>query len=316
VTVSRVDLMKRAVSLVPSATDVIVALGAAASLVGISADCDQPEPGRPLPVVTRPLIDSATARWDAAAVDALVQESVATGQPLYSLDVEQVVALAPDVVFAQDACSVCALPSSEVTGALADIGVNCEVVSIDAVELDEVLGSFSAIGGALGLPGAGAALETSCRERLRDLSERSSDRQRPRVAVLDWADPVYLAGNWVPDLVRAAGGEPVLAAGAEPSRQVTLEAVAGAEPELVVLAPCGLDLETAMQAGRAFRRRYTATAGTKAPPIVAFDGRVWFSRPGPQLVEGAEALAAWLSGAPPAETVRTAAVTQEDHEGR
>jgi iron complex transport system substrate-binding protein len=327
---------------VPSATDIVVALGAGASLLGISADCDQPDPNNPRPVVTRPLIDPAVAALDPSGVDAAVREQMAGGGLLYSLDVDTIVALAPDVVFAQDECSVCALPSSEVLAALARRDLACEIVSLDPVDLEGVLSSLSVVGRALGLADEGAALEAACRERLDRLDgggrggtvgevgvkdavggpmdsvgggmdavgggDATAAGRRQRVLVLDWVDPLFVAGNWVPDVVRAAGGEPLLALAGSPSRQISIDDLEACRPDLIVVAPCGLDLEAAQQSAEGLRlalsKRQTSSGkvsdvaggGRIAVRMVAFDGRLWFSRPGPRLVEGAEALAAWLAG--------------------
>lgn len=318
--------VRSAVSLVPSATDIVVALGAAGSLLGISADCDQPDPAKPRPVVTRPMIDPAAAARDPAGVDAAVREQMAGGDQLYSLDVDAIVALAPDVVFAQDECSVCALPSSEVLAALAGRGLACEIVSLDPVDLDGVLSTFSVVGSALGLPDEGAGLEAASRQRLARLSAGGGGGagtggdagtsgvpagRRPRVLVLDWVDPLFVAGNWVPALVRAAGGEPLLATAGSPSRQISVDDLEASRPDLIVVAPCGLDLKAAQQSAEGLRLALgagemasaevseAAGGGGTAMRMVAFDGRLWFSRPGPQLIEGAEALAAWLAGAGP-----------------
>jgi iron complex transport system substrate-binding protein len=242
---------------------------------------------------------------------------MAAGGLLYTLDVDQMVALAPDVVFAQDDCSVCALPSSEVVAALAARGVTCEVISLDPVDLEGVLASFSTVGQALGLAAEGAALELSCRQRLAALAlAREADgrraTRRPRVAVLDWVEPLFAAGNWVPDLVRAAGGEPLalVSGSAAGSRPIDMEALAGSHPDLVVIAPCGLDLAAATDAGRRFHQLAQGLDGLSGTAVVAFDGHIWFSRPGPRLVEGCEALAAWLSGDTPPDSVGTTAITE------
>jgi iron complex transport system substrate-binding protein len=222
-----------------------------------------------------------------------------------------VVGLAPDVVFAQDDCAVCALPSSEVTAALAARGVHCEVASLDPVDLEGVLETFASVGRSLGLEEAGAALEASCRARLLALaSGGDSGSPRRRVAVLDWVEPLYLAGNGVPGFVRAAGGEPVLSTAGGRSRPIDVEDLAKARPDLIVVAPCGLDLAAAAEAGRRMSELAGDWEGLRNAAIVAFDGRVWFSRPGPQLVEGAEALAAWLSGRRPSGSVRTISITE------
>jgi iron complex transport system substrate-binding protein len=302
--------VNRAVSLVPSVTDILVALGAGDLLVGISADCDQPVPSDPRPVVTRPMISPAAAAVDPAGVDAAVRQQLGSGGLLYALDVELVVKLAPEVVFAQDSCAVCALPSSEVVAALADRGLVCDVVSLDPVDLDDVLASFATVARAVGLGDAGAALEAACRLRLAALLPTGSGvagggvagggvagGRRPRIAVLDWVDPLFLAGNWVPDLVRAVGAEPVLYQRGSGSREITLAALAASHPDLVVVAPCGLDLEAASEATEGLRGRLAAVEELIGTPVIPVDGRVWFSRPGPRLVDGAEALAAWLAGA-------------------
>jgi iron complex transport system substrate-binding protein len=321
--------MTSAVSLVPSATDIVVALGAGALLVGLSADCDQPDARAPLPVVTRPMIDPSTAALDPSGVDATVRAQMAAGGLLYSLDVDLMAALAPDVVFAQDECSVCALPSSEVVSVLAQRGVTCEMVSLDPVDLEGVLSSFAVVGRALGLAAEGAALEASCRARLGQLagsggprgtsgadagSRDAGGQRRPRVVVLDWVDPPFVAGNWVPDLVRIAGGEPLLARAGGPSRESSVDELCGCDAEVVVVAPCGLDLAAArlgaMGLSEVLHEHPDAGAAHLQPRIIAFDGRIFFSRPGPRLVEGAEALAAWLTGGAPRGDVTSIEITE------
>jgi iron complex transport system substrate-binding protein len=315
--------VRRAVSLVPSATDIVVALGGSSCLVGLSADCDQPDASTPIPVVTRALIPASLAVSDPAGVDATVRSQLSEGGQLYELDTRAIVALAPEVLFAQDSCSVCALPSSEVVAALRLVpGAECTVVSLDPQDLDAVLSSFSVVGAALGgaAVDAGAALEAASRARLAALGAGGGGvglggvtraARRPRVLVLDWVDPPFVAGNWVPELVMAAGGEPVLAEPGVPSRAVDPTEVASCGADLVVIAPCGLDLAGAREAARSVRGLLGGSIGevrsegvrVEGVRVVAFDGRVWFSRPGPRLVEGAEALAAWLSGGRPAETI-------------
>ena len=333
--------LRRAISLVPSATDTLVALGAGGALVAISSDCDQPDPGRPLPVVTGAMIDPG-AIVDAAEIDSAVRSQLAAGGSLYRLYDDNIVGLAPEVVFAQDQCAVCAVPSGEVSAALLRHGLSCEVVSLDPVGLDDVLSTFATIGRAVGAGEAGEALEASCRRRLRDLRHdellAAVRPRRPRVLVLDWVDPPFAAGNWVPELVEAAGGEAVvvgageageageagIATGPIPSRQVTVEDVVAARPDVVVVAPCGLGLDESTRAAGEVRgwfdsgpagvlnaesdvvprgRRQSAepsvpgAGGSRGVPrVIAFDGRIWFSRPGPRLVEGAEALSALLAG--------------------
>jgi iron complex transport system substrate-binding protein len=328
---------------VPSVTDTIIALGAAECLVGISADCEQPRPGAPVPVVTRPVISPEQAAADPAGVDESVRSLLACGALLYGLEADLLAALEPDVVFGQDSCGVCAIPLSEVADRLRANGRGVEVVSIDPRDLDEVLGSFALVGGALGgeFAEAGEALERQSRQRLVSLSSQlSSGAVRPRVLALDWLDPPFLAGNWVPELIYAAGGRDpaggtaaggtaaggtaaggtaagataagATAAGATagsgrtelrdgsssetaaPSRESSLEAIAGLQPDWLVVALCGVGLADAVSsAGACSWIKSLVRQGTR---VLAADGRIWFSRPGPRLVDGAEALAAWLSG--------------------
>jgi iron complex transport system substrate-binding protein len=278
---------------------------------------------------------------------------MAAGGLLYSLDIDLVSALAPDVVFAQDQCSVCALPSSEVVSVLAQGGVDCEIVSLDPVDLEGVLSSFAVVGRALRLDAEGVALEASCRARLGRLAGDGAGvggraggvagraggvanraggagaggvaLAAPRVVVLDWLDPPFIAGNWVPDLVRVAGGEPLLGRAGAPSRPGSFEEVFSCGADVIVVAPCGLDLDAARLGAQALRsvlhERRQATAGDQRaevagrgplPRILAFDGRLWFSRPGPRLVEGAEALAAWLTGAEQAGDVGSIEITEAE----
>jgi iron complex transport system substrate-binding protein len=282
--------VRRAVSLVPSATDIAVSLGAGDAIVGISADCDQPDSGPPRPVVTRSVIEPSLAASDPGTVDAVVRQLAEGGSPLYELDVDLLCELEPEVLFAQDSCAVCALPSADVVAALAARGLACEVVSLDPVDLAGVLGTFRAVGAALGMAEAGRRLAYETEIRLAGLGTPSMRR----VLVLDWVEPLYVAGNWVPELVRRAGGQPLLGRAGSPSHPVTAQQIFAADPDAVVVAPCGLELSAAVDAACRIR------ALLPGVPLLALDGRVWFSRPGPQLVQGAEALATWLGGGQPA----------------
>jgi iron complex transport system substrate-binding protein len=290
----------RVVSLVPSVTDTLAALGAGELVVGVSADCSPPD-GRPVPVVTRPVIPPESVVVDPAGVDATVRSLLEAGSSLYSLDVETIVDLRPDVLFAQDSCTVCALPSAEVAAVLRNRGLPVRVVSVDPDDLEAVLSSFSFVASALGdeFAAAGAGLAAECRQRLGALRSLSPGN-RPNVLVLDWLDPPFIAGNWVPDLVQAAGGSAwpfagETPAGGGPSRGVSVDELSSALPEFIVVALCGVDLGASVEVARQspWLLSLARRAGAR---VIAFDGRVWFSRPGPRLVEGAEALAAWLSG--------------------
>lgn len=273
--------MPTAISLIPSATEIVVALGAADRLVAVSEDCRHVEGVPELPVISRGLV----AAEGAAGRDAAVR---ASDGPLYGLDTELVSRLWPDVVFTQDSCWVCALPSSALVEAFAATGrPSPDVVSLDPGDLGAVLDTFEIVAAALGLEGEG--------ERLRDHVQASLDglprrRLRPRVLVLDWPVPAFSAGNWVAELVEAAGGVAVASEPGVPSHEIDLEA-ALATADAVVVAPCGLGLDEATECARNLRG---ASGG--ASRWCALDGRRFFSRPGPGLVAGAAALSSWLRG--------------------
>ncbi len=279
----------RAVSLVPSATEIVLAIGAGDHLVGVSDDCVHVPGATGLPVVSRATLLETTASQ--AARDAAVRETLASGQPLYALDGDAIAALRPDVVFAQDDCAVCAVPSSLVLDHLGpEARATCRVVSVDPRDLADVLASFEVVADALGLGGRGSELAQVCRDRLSAIGPHPEPR--PRVLVLDWCDPPFVAGNWVPDLVEAAGGLPVGTKSGTRSHELDpSELKAGVDA--VVVAPCGVPLSEATDSALETRHRLVELSAAR---WCVLDGRAFFSRPGPGLVEGVLAVAAWLAG--------------------
>jgi iron complex transport system substrate-binding protein len=286
----------RVVSLVPSVTDTLAELGAGPLLVGISADCDRPDGRDEVAVVTRQVVPAALTAAAPSEVDATVRSLLAAGDDLYDVDVDLVASLRPDVVFGQDGCRVCAVPASGLAAALAERGVQVEVVSVDPESLDDVAASFEAVGRAVGLASAGRALRSRFQGALRGLEGEvgfsAARGPAPRVLVLDWLDPPFVAGHWVPELVNLAGGEPALGEARRPSREVSPEELASCGADAVVVALCGLDLEDSVAAARQSGLLASVAPGR----ALVLDGRLLFSRPGPRLVSGAEALAWWLSG--------------------
>ncbi|MGH9299257.1 MAG: cobalamin-binding protein [Acidimicrobiales bacterium] len=285
----------RAVSLVPSATETMLALGAFDQLVAVSDDCLAIAGASNLPVVSRALVRSPSAAAGTGSgfgIDAAVREQMEAGRSLYELDGELLARLAPDVVFAEDECSVCAITSRIVVDALARRGQSCRIVSLDPRSLEDVFASFETIASALGRGGAGTVLARSCRRRLQALAATApSDSAPERVLVLDWVEPPYVAGNWVPDLLRAAGCRPVGVEAGARSGPLDLGAIPPGTIDAVVVAPCGLDLPAAQASAGSLRSAFPELAGV---PLLALDGRAWFSRPGPGLVEGMERLRGWL----------------------
>lgn len=291
----------RIISLLPAASEIVAALGAAEELVGVTHACDYPESVAVLPRVTRSAIDAAEP---AGAVDRAVREMDAGGEPLFRLDEGAVEALAPDLIITQGICDVCAVAEGDVRELAARLSPAPRVLSLSAATLDEVLDDVQRVGEAIGRGSAAAALVSEGHARMRRVHDAlaAAAAPRPRVAVLEWTDPLFAAGHWVPRMVRRAGGVDVLATEGERSRMVSLADVAAARPEVVLVAPCGYDAARAAAAGRALLEE----AGASWPPGArawAIDADALLSRPGPRLVDGVELLARILHpgvfGAPP-----------------
>jgi iron complex transport system substrate-binding protein len=274
----------RVVSLLPSATEIVYALGRDEQLVGVTFECDEPARARQDKAVV--IGGRDTTGMSPAAIDAYVRAQAAAGQDLYTLHADALGALAPDVILTQDLCRVCALPAGRVSDALDYLGCTAEVVSLDPHSLDEVLGTIVTVGRHTGAERQAGQLVASLRRRLAAVAGRVSGRGRPAVAVVEWVDPPFSAGHWVPDLVIAAGGRPVAARPGDRSVQTSWDQIAAARPDLVVVAPCGFQLdEAAAQAELAVRH-------LPGVPVWAIDADGLVVRPGPRLVDGVEALAA------------------------
>lgn len=298
----------RVLSLLPAATDAVVALGLADRLVGVTHECDAPGVER-LPRVTASAVDAADT---AGAVDAAVRALSADGGAIFTLDEPRIAALRPDVILTQRLCDVCAVSETDVRALAARIGAVQVIVTLGATTLDAVWDDVRAIARALDAAEAGERLVAERTGRLRAVHEtlKAARSPRPRVAVIEWGDPVYAAGHWVPDMVRRAGGVDVLAAPGAHSVTCTVERVREADPEVVLVAPCGYD---AARAEREARRLLAgdAWAWARERRAWAVDANRLVSRPGPLLADGVATMAAILApdlfDAPgPADAVRVA----------
>jgi iron complex transport system substrate-binding protein len=278
----------RIVSLLPSATEIVFALGRGDDLVGVTFECDHPPAARDRRIVSTSALPEGLTPSE---IDAEVAARMAQGEDLYRLDEGALAELDPDVILTQDLCAVCAIAVDDVAAALAHLGCRGQVVTLDPSTLDDVLGSIGTVGAALDAAAEAASVVTGLRERLADLDRRVAGAPAPPVMVLEWTDPAFSAGHWVPDLVAAAGGSPVLADPGADSRRRSWEEVAGADAEVVVVAPCGfhLDAAGAMAGGLAAAGRLPAGA-----QVWAVDADAYVVRPGPRLVDGAELLGAIL----------------------
>jgi iron complex transport system substrate-binding protein len=274
----------RIASLLPATTEVVTALGRADDLVAVTHECDADARQRAAVVVDTAL----PAGLEPAAIDAAVQDRVARGLPMYELDRAALAGLAPDLILTQDLCRVCALPAGTVSDALAAIGCAADVLSVDPHTVDEVLAAVVAIGERIGAAGEAAALVARLRARLASVAAAVAGRPRPRVLVLEWVDPPFLAGHWVPELVRRAGGEPV--GGVDGGRSTSAEwALLTALPvDAVLVAPCGYGLDDAVAQAAAVRERFPGAA------VFAIDADAYVVRAGPRLVDGIEAIASAL----------------------
>jgi iron complex transport system substrate-binding protein len=275
------------VSLLPSATEIVFALGLGDELAGRSFECEYPPAARAVPVVSGTALPTSEP-LTAAQLDTEVSTRVAVGEPIYTLDDARLRAIGPDVILAQDLCRVCAVPSGAVDEALATIGCDAEVISLDPGRLDDVIDCIGVVGRATGTEMTAETVMTALRSRVDAVRRRVAGRPRPRVFVLEWPDPPFNAGHWVPDMVEAAGGVPVLAVPGERSRRLTWEEIGDEAIDVTVFSPCGFDLDGAVvQAASFLDRPEVAGLGR----MVAVDANAHFSCPGPRVVDGVELLA-------------------------
>ena len=282
----------RIVSLLPSATEIVAALGLAGQLVGRSHECDFPPEVEPVPALTRARIDPAKP---SRAIHRDVSRLIASALSVFEVDAERLRAARPDVILTQHQCEACAVTEQDLADALAKwTGRTPTVISLAPATLTEVWGSFAAVGDALDLGWAGRELSERARERVEIISERLADAaEGPRVACVEWYDPPMIAGNWVPDLMAAARGRTVLATGGQHAGATTLGKIAAADADAMVLMPCGFDLSRTVAEGRDFLARpsIARTRAARNGRVWAVDGNAYFNRPGPRLVTSVEILA-------------------------
>ncbi|MEH0937954.1 ABC transporter substrate-binding protein [Micromonospora psammae] len=276
----------RLVSLLPSATEIVYALGLGDDLVGVTFECEVPAADRAGKAV---VVGGTDTRGMAPGeIDAHVRARLAAGADLYTLHADALAGLDAELILTQDLCRVCALPSGHVSDALEHLGCRAEVLSLDPYTLDEVLHSIVAVGDAAGVPERARTLVAGLRARLAGVATAVAGRPRPRVAVVEWTDPPFTAGHWIPDLVVAAGGQPVAARPGARSVRVPWAELRDAAPDVVLVTPCGFHLDGAVAQARTVAPHFPGT------PVWAVDADALVVRPGPRLVDGVEAIAAVL----------------------
>ncbi|MGB4066526.1 MAG: cobalamin-binding protein [Nitrospira sp.] len=289
----------RICSLIPGATEIVAALDLADQLVGISHECDFPTSVRQVPVMIEPLVGKDGG--SSGEIDRQVKELVASGQRLYRLNEDAFCRARPDLILTQDLCHVCSVTPDQLTRVIESLQRRPNVLTLSPTTLDDMIHDIERIAQAADVLTRGQALSQKLRRRVdhvRAITSRTS--ARPRVVCLEWLDPLYVAGHWVPEMVALAGGLDVLGSQDAPSHETTWQAMGAARPDVVLIMPCGYSVERTVnelkrvgQTGGAWRR-----ACEQWPDLYVVDAASYFSRPGPRLVDGVELLASILHPTP------------------
>jgi len=275
----------RIVSLVPHATELLFALGLGDDVVGVTHECDFPPGACELEQVTRDVLPGGLS---AAEIDAAVRERTLAGEAIYELDREVLAALEPELIVTQALCPVCAVSYEEVAKVAKALPSKPRVIALDPKTLGETLGDVRTVAQATDRREQGVELIQRATARIDRVRLAVRAQRRPRVAALEWLDPVFVAGHWTPQLIELAGGEDVLGFPGEPSQTVSWVQVAAARPEVVVVMPCGYDERRAQAEAETYKRELDAVGARR---IVAVDASAYFSRPGPRLIDVLELLA-------------------------
>ncbi|WP_298816481.1 cobalamin-binding protein [uncultured Chloroflexus sp.] len=282
----------RIVSLLPGTTEIVCALGLGDHLVAVTHECDYPPTVRGLPVVTRSMLDHHE-EVSSAEIDAAIRERARNDLSIYQLDHELLASLQPDVILTQALCDVCAVPLKQVEMVVA--GGSAQVLSFEPTSLDGIFGSIKAIGRALGVAERAEALVNDLTMRVERVRAQALQvNYRPRVACLEWIDPVFGPGHWMPELIAIAGGQPLLGVAGERSQRVTWPEVIACAPEVIIAMPCGFSLERAVAEAQSIlpqRAGWYALPAVRTGRVFAVDGNAYFSRPGPRIVDSLELLA-------------------------
>ncbi len=280
----------RIVSLIPSGTEIVAALGLAERLVGRSHECDYPAAVGRLPACTSPAFETGGASRE---IDERVRELLRTALSIYRLDTDALERLRPTHIVTQDRCAACAVDLAEVERAVgAMTGCEARVISLEPRVLADVWGDVVRVGAALGVSGEPVAADL--RARVRAIAERAAaTAPRKSVVCIEWVDPLMAAGHWVPELVRLAGGDDLLGTAGARALKIDWNALEAADPEVIVFMPCGYDLARTRADAEALARRpdWRALGAARSGEVYITDGNQFFNRPGPRLVESLEILA-------------------------
>jgi len=278
-------MVVRIVSLIPSATEMLFALGLGSDVIAVTHECDYPPAAEELPKITRDVLPSGLS---AREIDAAVKERTLAGESIYELDHELLHDLRPDLIVTQELCAVCAVSYDEVRALAEEIETRPRVVSLDPHTVGEVLGDLRTLAQLTDRKDEAVDLLRDASARIDRVRVAVRGARRPRVAALEWLDPPFAAGHWTPQLIAYAGGEDVLGFAGEKSEETSWPAVAAAQPDIVIVMPCGFDAEIAHREAEMHREELTRVG---AGEVVAVDAAAYFSRPGPRIIAGLELLA-------------------------
>ncbi len=283
----------RIVSLLPSATEMVCALGLADQLVGISHDCDYPPEIRGRPVLSEAIV---TSDLPSGAIDSRIRDHVHRGKSVYHLDERQLAALQPELILTQELCAVCAPSYRLVRQAAKVLDADTRIVSLEPQGLADILDNILLVGELTGRERQARALIDDLRARVDRVRAVTAGRPAPRVACIEWLDPIYVGGHWVPEMVEMAGGRDILGILHEPSRIVEWDALVAAQPEVLVLMPCGFDVPRIKDEMALLTRRtgWEDLPAVQSGRVYLTDATSYFNRPGPRIVTGLEMLAQFL----------------------
>jgi len=279
--------VRRIVSLLPSATEIVCALGLEDRLVGISHSCDYPPSIAHLPRLSRPRAD--LDGLSSGEIDAAIRAAMRDYGSVYEIDIGAIRDLQPDLVLTQGICDVCAVPESQVIAA----SIGSTILTLDAHDLAAIFASIRDVGCATGVSDRADELIEDMRRRIEAVRARVAGRGRPRVLALEWLDPPYMPGHWVPELVAAAGGELLAGTARKPSYRMDWSELRGLEPDILLVMPCGFNLQEAEREAVRHRQQLRAVGGR----VQLLDASAYFSRSGPRVVDGVEILASAIFGA-------------------
>ena len=282
----------RIVSLLPSATEMVYALGLGEQLVGVTHECDYPPDARLKPTVVRNALPIGTMTQ--GEIDKAVSERLRQGLSLYELDEDLVEQLSPDIIITQSLCDVCAPSRDELARLLRSLSKNPEVLWMTPRSLSEIAANISDLGRAAGREAAAERLVAEGQARLQAIAEKAGGvARRPRVFCMEWLDPLYCSGHWVPEMVRLAGGIDELGREGSDSVRIAWEEVVDWSPEILIFMPCGYDLESALDQSSGLRELagYAQVPAVRNGRVYAVDASAYFARPGPRTTDGTELMA-------------------------